>query len=110
MRIARGAVKPAFGARINTAHPFARGHLLSILFNQPGLRAAYGAPFVHYGAAPPRVVSNISNNGGAMASNNEGLCYEWTTTVQYGMDLGADFLPTKNITILLIGHKTDTTL
>jgi len=115
LRIPRGTVKPPLGARVNPDHPFARGHLLSLLCNE-GM-----APYVNYtngpnacfGSAPRRAVfgQTYLGSGTPVAgwrSNREGLAYRFED-IFAEVFCGADFVPATAVTILVIRRKTDTT-
>jgi hypothetical protein len=112
MSIRRGTVKPPFGAQVNRAHPFGKGLLLALLFNEPAIRIGtsfLNVPVVTYGSAPPRDIQA----GGApvMGSTNEGLALRTAGggSGAEAINLGADFLKAA-VTLCVVGHKTDTTM
>lgn len=102
---ARGTMKPPYGASVNWAHPFAQGHLLSVLFNDPG----NALPTVTYGTVAPRTISADVSASISWASNREGAALQFADQ-DARLNLGTNILPTANVTILVVRQKTDTTL
>lgn len=114
MRIPRGSVKPPFGALVNRAHPFARGHLLSLLFN--------GAMEFHQGSFP--VVTEMVTFGSVArracttsgvplaASTSDGWGWQGDSTIgaSGAIILGPDFIPSTGVTFCVIGQKKTSSL
>jgi hypothetical protein len=99
-----GSHKPGLGARVNPEHPFAKGHLLSVLFNDP----QNALPAVLWGSVTPRTVTATLSGSISWASNREGSALNFADK-DARLDLGPDFFGSA-ATVLLIRRKTDTTL
>ena len=119
--IARGTMKPPFGARVNPTHPFGRGLLLALSFNECApdgqtYDAAGTTGFTHPlftpGSIRPQAIAGwvIGNNGRLQwTSNREGKAFSFVHASGY-LELGNDWLPTTAISIAIIRRKTDTTI
>jgi len=103
----RGTYKPPFGASVNLDHPFARKLLLAVLFQETTYSGAAILNVV-YGSARRRTVLCPTAAGVAAASNRHGPAMRMNTSGT--VNLGPDFIPTKNVTIACVRMKSDSTL
>lgn len=113
MLIARGTVKPPFGARVNPAHPFARGLLLAVPFNCP-VEVNGSFPdlrrLVLWGSVAPRTCQ--IGLAPTTVSTNEGLAFQGNTSggASGALQLGADFVAATGATFCLIALKKTSSL
>ncbi len=94
-------MKPPLGARINPAHPFVRGHILSMLFDGSYIDNT------HLSVVGSNRSAVVSSAAGGWNLNAEGPAWQFAATTQsVNLGTGDTDLPTVGITILIIRKNT----
>ncbi len=102
-----GSVKPGLGfSQIDLGHPFSKNLLLAVLFNE-----GRGPAIITPGSVARGYQKTANTGSPTWSSNTHGLALHFPTTSDYITitDGTFSFLPSKNITIVVIRRKTDTT-
>jgi hypothetical protein len=108
---AHGTMKPPLGAQLDPAHPFAQNTVLCLPFTEgfgalPGLLPATGIVGT---ARPPIVLAGVVGTP-TWTSTSEGIAGAATTTSAWELTTTDNWLPTAQVTVLLVRRKRDATL